>query len=224
MCDQSLSNIDGQLPQATEPADNKAAIAKQRRRVRLFCLLSLIAAGAAALLAWIEVESILATLPAVVLLGLVVVLLAMRRTSWLLLCYGLAGFWSVAIVSLVIAGFDLSPERAVPTVPILLTIYAVLLTGLLVAVNCAIATQQDFCLATRKRLQFRVSTLMLLVTVVCVLSALGKLVTWRGEMWIFASGGLALLGVSALFAIHFARRLRHQKIEPLHSCEVHPST
>lgn len=213
MSDEHLPNTANALPHATQQAESTPAQNGQVLGLRLFCLFHCLSGWLAAGLSWVEVESIVGTLPVIVILGLIVTWLAMRRTSWLLLCYGLSGLCSVAIVSLVIAANNLGPSEAVPTVPNLLTVCALIITGLYAAVAWSVAKRLDDYVVTGPLLKFRVTTLMLLATVVCVLSAVGKFVSWHGEMWIFASGGLVLLGLSTLFATLFARRLQKAKAQ-----------
>ena len=70
------------------------ALAVQSKRFRIICVLHLIAGWIAMLLAWYDVESIIGTFPALIVMGLMVTVPAMRRKSWLLLSYGLSAFGS----------------------------------------------------------------------------------------------------------------------------------
>ena len=198
------------LNQPADPGENigrTQQAAKQHRRVRLYCWLHLLTGWVTAAAACWGVESIVTTFPVVIVSGIPVIVLAMRRTSWLLLCYGLSGCWGVGAVSLVIAAFDLSPRDAVPTVPLLLIVYAAILTGTFLAVRKILGEQIGLSEATQAPLTYSLRTMMWTVTVTCVLAALGKLVTWQNEMSIFASGGFALLGISAFIATWYKRRL-----------------
>ena len=93
--------------------------------VRISCALHLVTGWIAAILAVVEVETIVGTFPSVLLLSVPLQIAAHRRASWPLFYYGQSGTWMVAGVSLVIAAFDLSPDRAVPSVPILIVLYAI---------------------------------------------------------------------------------------------------
>lgn len=161
------------------------------------------------LLAWYDVETIVGTFPALIVMGVMVIVPAMRRSSWWLLGYGLSAFWAVAFVSLVIAIFDLSPSEAVHIVPLILTVYAIFQGLWCIRCNCALLEKPATNIANLPRLQFSIRAMLLLTTVVCVLSAVGRSIPWKNEMWVFGSGGLALLGVSAVIMFWFTVRIKN---------------
>ena len=202
---------------ATKPADATQAVDVQCRRLRRVCVIQLLTSWIAALLAIYEVETIVGTFLAIFITGLIVVLLARRRTSWLLLCYGLSAFWSIAVVSLTIATFNLHPAEAVPTVPAMLTLYAVLLTWWYFRINSTLKGNREIVLTSHSSMQFSLRGMLLFTTVFCVFSALAKFIPWRSEMKIFGAGGFALLGVSALIMAYFNHSMKSHSRKSLKS-------
>jgi hypothetical protein len=178
------------------------------RLFSVICTLHLTAGWIAVALAWYDVETILGTFPAILITGLLVIVPAMRRTSWLLLNYGISAFLCVAVISLVIATFNLNPGAAVPAVPSMITVYAIFQGWWYFRCKRVLLGEQGVKISRLPRLQFSIRSMLMLTTLVCVLSAIGRVIPWNNEMWMFGSVGFALLGISAMILLWFARRNR----------------
>lgn len=188
--------LDEQPPKAVQHPRRAVAVA--------IGALFLLATLGVTLAAWVEVESILGGFPALVVGGAPIIFLAMRRNSWALLCYALSSLWCVALLCLMIAVFDMSPRDAKVVVPALLTVYVVgLASAAPIALRHLLRRPED-CRQRPRNFQFNVRGMLIVMTVVCITSALGRLISWQSEMWTFGSGGFALLGISALIAWWFA--------------------
>ncbi len=154
--------------------------------------------------AWVDVEYIVGGFPALVLGGSLIIVLAMRRNSWALLCYALSSLWCVALLCLLIAVFDMSPADARVVVPVLLTAYLLLLACATPFASRRLFQRPKVCRQRPRNFQFNVRGMLIVTTVVCVTSALGRIVSSQNDVWIFGSGGFALLGISGLIAWWFA--------------------
>ena len=183
-------------------------IEDQGRRVFVYCAVQMLVAAIACLSAWVEVESISVTCPLLVASGVMVVLTAMRRAWWLLLCFGLSSFWVVGTVAIVISAYRLNPQQATPVVPSILLGFAVLLAWTLQTVYRSVEKNPELAAIRVSKVRFSVRTILLFTAVVAALATIGKYVTWAGEMWIFASIGLVLLGSSALLAMWYHAMLK----------------
>ena len=184
----------------------------QAMRVRASCALYLVAAWGVMFFAWFNVESIVCGFPVLVGLGIVVIALAMRRSSWLLLNYGISSFWIVGGLSLLIAVFDLSPGQAQPVVPVFLTLYALSLIYYAFALNPGMH-EVPTSVVQERPIRFSMKSILIVTSVVCVMAALGRLIAWNSEMWIFGSGGFALMGISGVLLYRFALRMKQFRME-----------
>ena len=177
------------------------------------CSTLLVTVWFAMLASWAEVETIVGSFPATVAVGSWVIYLGMRRTSWSLLCYGLSSFWCVSALCLIIAVFDMGPPDAETIVPLILTLYSLFLTVWCTFMNLGFPRNARLMLSNPFATRFSVRTMMGVTTVVCLLAAVGRLISWESEMWIFGSSGLGLLGITGAIAYWFALRLKQFRTE-----------
>ena len=177
------------------------------------CSILLVTVWFAMLASWAEVETILGSFPATIVVGSWVTYFGMRRTSWALLCYGLSSFWFVSALSLMISVFNMGPHDAYPIVPMLLTIYSVLLAIWCTLMNLGFPLNSSPLINQPFSLGFSMRTMMVVTTVVCLLAAIGRFISWEREMWIFGSTGLGLLGISIAIVYWFALRMKQIQSE-----------
>ena len=187
-------------------AEGQLSSTWQGAYARIACALHLVSGWIAALLSMVDVETIVGTFFLVLFFSIPLQIAAQRRNSWALFWYGQSGYWAIASVALVIATFDLSPSEAVPAVPVVLIVYAVGLAVwcFLVDVRSLESLPQDK--GQRASFRFRIADMLLLTTLICLLSFVGRLVAWQSEMGVFASGAFALIAISGFLTYRYRQR------------------
>jgi hypothetical protein len=169
----------------------------------LLAIAAVVAAGAVCF----EVETIVGTCPVLAVLGIVLALRATRgrRADYLVL--GLAEAIVTAALALVIAVCRLSPGEAATLACSVLIVNAIasLATCYWLANRLIDDSAKSSVPGHAGNIQFSMRTLLIATTVCCVLLAIARLISWRGEMIWFAAYGLGMTAVSAVIAIRFAQ-------------------
>jgi uncharacterized membrane protein len=163
----------------------------------------------------IEIESIMGTGPALSIIGLMLAAVTWRLNSWEPMAFGVSGPLVCAVGALLIAVNHWNPDKAAGPIPMLFAAYLLAATPLAYLSLRAIWRWQMIMLPQQRRTwQFSMKALMIWMTAVCVLAALGPFVARRldenplqGEGYIFvtfATGAIILSG--AVLWRYFAKR------------------
>ena len=171
----------------------------RRMSVRAFAAAYILVAGLAAVGAWFDVETIVAGFPVLIAIGSVVIYLALGRDSLPLLCWGLSSYWVVAAMCLMIAIGDMGPDEAQPFLPPVMSVYAFSLTAWPAGIERILDQRASSVLARVFPVRFNLRAMLVVVTLVCIAAAIASAIQWQGsngEMAVFGTGALALLGIS----------------------------
>jgi hypothetical protein len=137
-------------------------------------VLALITALIAAL---IGVESIVGTGPALSVIGLLLAAVTQRLGSWALIAFGLSGPLFCALCAALIAYFRWGPHEAERPIAILLGAYALAALPMAALALRAIMKCQAITLPQQRRVwQYGMKSLLVLMTAVCVLTAVTQFV------------------------------------------------
>ncbi len=172
------------------------------------CWLQVAAAIAAALATLVDVELALGFCLPLVLLGFVLALTSLGRASLNLLFFGLLCPATTGLIALLIASFRWSPSQAANPVLVILILNAGVtfvwgpLTARQVAQSSSLPTSED-----KRRFQFSLLGLLVLVTLTSMIFALLRQLTGLGEMGWFAVYGISVLVLSLAFSIWFWYRV-----------------
>ncbi len=166
--------------------------------------------------ALIEIESIIGTGPALSIVGLLLAVVTWRLNSWEPIAFGVSGPLVCAVGAMLIAVNHWKPSSAERPIPILLAAYMLAATPLAIVSLRAIRRWQVIELPEQRRVwQFSMKSLMIWMTVVCVLTAAGQYVArrlgenpMRGEGYIFVSFALAAIVLSGVVLWRFLAKRR----------------
>ena len=173
----------------------------------------LLAALAMLIAAAVSVESILVTGPLLSIVGLLLGSVTQPLRSWWTLLFALSAPLIAALISLVIAVFNLGPGLAQNPVVALMSIYLLFALPAAVVPFRIIRRWDVQSSVSRPTWQFSVKTLLLIMTGVCLLAAIGRLLiaaSMDDEMLVF--GGFTL-GIIALCALLIGRFVAFRSVE-----------
>jgi hypothetical protein len=178
------------------------------------CWVQVGGATAAAVAAFVEVETIIAFGPAIALLGMVLALVSLQSTFLNLLLFGLLCPVTTSAIALLIAWLEWSPGEAAVPVPVLLTLNAGITAvwGPLTA-RQIIRTRRLDASSGKAIVRFSLLNLLGLVTVACLLLALLRQIPGGAEMMWFAVYGIGVLVLGLAVAAWFSYRVKYRVLE-----------
>jgi hypothetical protein len=164
----------------------------------------------------VEIESILGIGPTLSIIGLALAAVTRRLNSWESIAFGLSGPLVCALGATLIAINRWAPSSAERPIAILLTAYVLAAAPLAALSLRAILRWQVIMLPQQQRVwQYSMKSLMLWMTVACVLVAVGQYVarriadnTNRGDGVVFISFALAAIVLSGVVLWRFLAKRR----------------
>lgn len=168
----------------------------------LFQVLGTVATLIAAL---VEVETIIATFPVLSLLGLSLALIARPLHSWLVVAFGLSAPLVCALCAASIAVFDWGPRSAQDPIARILQVYGLVTVPLAAGAFLRIETRGWHPQGTARDWRYSLRSMLLLMTALCVVFVLIRIVVLSatGASFGFGLFSLVAIGFSALVLSFF---------------------
>jgi hypothetical protein len=172
------------------------------------CVLQVAGAAVAALAIWMEVESIVVAGPLLATLGLVIAIVAVAIRSTSLLLYGLWHPLMTAAVAWAIGGFRLGPNDIDGVAGMAAIVNAGLVGAWCGRIFGRPEVKQAGLLSLKRpvSLRFSLRSVLVAMTVLCVVLAIAAGLTWRGEWPYFSMYGAIMLALAAVLVARFVWR------------------
>jgi hypothetical protein len=171
--------------------------------------------------ACVEIETIVGTGPVLTVTGLALAIVTRRLNSWEPIAFGLSGPLICALTATLTAVYRWGPHDAERPVPVLFSAYLVAASPLAFLAFRAILRWQPLVWSHEKRVwQFSLRSLLVWMTVICVLVAAGQYVVLENadapsrphrEGLVFALFAASAMLLSATILWRFLAKRRHPK-------------
>ena len=171
---------------------------------RRVCWIQVFLGFVAAILIWIEEETLLLTGPTLTFFGFLIAGVSVRKMSWSLLAFGLFTPLFTSLIAAMIAAFSMGPNQAKYYLWYLIPLNAFALLGL--ALNIEYSRSVD--LTKNDSIRFGLVHIMGLMTVICLLLSVFRGLATTNDNGIFAGYCTVVLAVSAIFVVMFIRKTK----------------